>query len=74
MPREISRKSLPTGPVYDLARDIDILSQEPSADEIKGERDGHDELSKIIDSGDDIEEAELAKDDRLVDTYTYDED
>jgi hypothetical protein len=37
MPREISKKSLPTGSAYDSARDLEALSQEPSSDEIEGE-------------------------------------
>jgi hypothetical protein len=39
------------------------------ADEIEDEREDRDELSEIIDSGDDIDETELANDDRRCKTY-----
>jgi hypothetical protein len=39
------------------------------ADEIEDERDEHDVVSEIMDSGDDIEDSELANDDRRRETY-----
>jgi hypothetical protein len=36
----------------------------PEAEEIDDERDDRDEVSEIIDSGEDIEETELAREDR----------
>lgn len=99
--RDRSRKSLPTGPVYDSGDDVGPLSQKPSgtgammvraifslhrfayrqrawtssldargalirpeAEEIEDERDDRDEVSETIDSGEDIDETELASDDR----------
>jgi hypothetical protein len=46
----------------------------PEADEIEEERDDRDEVSEIIDSGEDIDETELAKDDRRWQTYDWGEE
>jgi len=104
--RDKSRKSLPTGPVYDSGDEVGPLSQYPSgtvamtvlfcfslhsfayrqrawtsnlddrgalisdeAEEIEDERDVRAELSEIMDSGDDIDDVELANDDRRQETY-----
>lgn len=106
MLKDKSRKSFPTGPVYDSGEDVGPSSQYPSgtvamtvrfilslhsfadrqractsslaeigalikpeADEIEDEREDRDDVSETIDSGEDMEETEVANDERRWETY-----
>ncbi len=57
--------------MYDSRRHVELY---PLVDEFDDKSDGRGELSEIIDSGDDIVEAESAEDDRRANPCACDED